>query len=69
MMVRSGWLRITSVSTICFGADDQALAGARHLGGKAADAIDLGIAEFIGAVDVDQPHIQDQSRHQAYRCR
>ena len=47
------------------GADDQGLGSPGQLSGKAADAVDLGIPVAIGAVDVDQAHIQDERRNQA----
>jgi hypothetical protein len=65
MIVRSGYLRISSVGTIPRRTDDQPLAGARHFRREAADALDLAVAVFVRAVDVDQGHIQHQRRQQS----
>ena len=47
------------------GADQQSFGGPGQLCRESADAIDLGIAVFVGAVDMDQTHVQDQGWQQA----
>jgi hypothetical protein len=66
MIVRSGYLRISSVGTISSALMISRFARARHFCREPADAFDLGVAVSVGAVDVDQGDIQDERGEQRH---
>src|SRR5665648_688651 len=49
-----------------FGADDETFASTGHFEGKTSDTFDLAVAIHIGALDMNDGHIQDEGRQQSY---